>query len=504
MNLIVLMTIVQLIGSVCCFMLYPFIANDFLAKFINSLSINSSKFNVNLINNSVPGEQCNRECHSNDTKICHFKFTLEFYQILGGACNSCLKSNHSDCFNQQCIVGDGIERTFMSINRQLPGPDIQVCKNDIVIVDIDNEMEGTATTIHWHGLLQYDTPYSDGVPFITQCPVAFATKFRYIFYAGKKGTHLYHSHAGQHKSNGIYGALIVREEVKKDAEKLFDYDLPDFYILCSDWMHVNAEEFFPGLPSKISLFDSILINGHGRYLNKTTQARISTPITIYTVERHKRYLFRLINAASNVCPFQLQIEKHNITIIATDGTDIEPISVDTLFVTSGERFDFIVNTQNSIEDYFIRVRALPPCNDTVEDFAVLRYSMDEANQVKIDFLNREVPKTFELFETQKTFNYPGQDGSSSQFPVGKSRKIIESIANAKPDEVFYFFMATPKIDNNVLFSKGNHMKYMGEYMLYMMIYVFMALDINLLLSLIYLLGTMYTVGHEKEIQEQIM
>lgn len=93
---------------------------------------------------------------------------------------------------------------------------------------------------------------------------------------------------------------------------------------------------------------------------------------------------------------------------------------------------------------------------------MLRYSKDGKSEVKVDFIDRKYPKTSELFVTQKTFNFPGQDGSSSQFPVGKSRKIINSIVNSQPDDTFYFFMATPKLDNNMLFSKGNHIKYMGK------------------------------------------
>jgi FtsP/CotA-like multicopper oxidase with cupredoxin domain len=147
-----------------------------------------------------------------------------------------MKGNRSDCFKPQCVTADGVERTFMSVNRQLPGPSIQVCENDIIVVDVENQMEGTASTIHWHGLLQRGSPYSDGVPFLTQCPIAFGTSFRYVIHAMQTGTHLYHSHAGQHKANGIYGALVIRNG---DEKKDVGLDLPEFIVLCSDWMHVR-------------------------------------------------------------------------------------------------------------------------------------------------------------------------------------------------------------------------------------------------------------------------
>lgn len=188
---------------------------------------------------AVPGEDCNRKCSQSSQKVCHFKFTLEYYQVLGGACNDCSKGNHTDCFRAQCVIADGVERTFLAVNRQLPGPAIHVCQNDIIVVDVENLLDGMATTIHWHGLLQKATPYSDGVPFLTQCPIQYASTFRYTFYANEVGTHFYHSHAGLHKANGLYGALIVRS---KENEDLYDFDLPEFYLLCHDWMHEYAEE----------------------------------------------------------------------------------------------------------------------------------------------------------------------------------------------------------------------------------------------------------------------
>lgn len=181
------------------------------------------------------------------------------------ACNDCAKGNISQCFHDQCITADGVERGFQSVNRQLPGPPIQVCMGDIIVVDVDNEMDGTATTIHWHGLTQHGTPFSDGVPFITQCPIQFGTIFRYAFYANDAGTHLWHSHSGQHKANGIYGSIIVR--TAEESSPLYDYDPRDFTLLASDWMHVYAEQYFPGLTSRLSIFESLLINGRGRFLN---------------------------------------------------------------------------------------------------------------------------------------------------------------------------------------------------------------------------------------------
>ena len=71
-----------------------------------------------------------------------------------------------------------------------------MCKNDLIVVDVVNKAAGTAASIHWHGFHMRETPYMDGVPFVTQCPIAYSTTFRYSFRATESGTQFYHSHSG--------------------------------------------------------------------------------------------------------------------------------------------------------------------------------------------------------------------------------------------------------------------------------------------------------------------
>lgn len=78
----------------------------------------------------------------------------------------------------QCVLADGVERGILTANRMIPGPSIQVCENDKVVVDVENHMEGMETTIHWHGIHQRGSQYYDGVPFVTQCPIQQGNTFR--------------------------------------------------------------------------------------------------------------------------------------------------------------------------------------------------------------------------------------------------------------------------------------------------------------------------------------
>jgi len=82
------------------------------------------------------------------------------------------------CSNCECVPADGIERSANIINRQLPGPAIEVCEGDHVVIDVTNHMPGSELTIHWHGLFQKEFQYYDGVPHVTQCPIENDNTFR--------------------------------------------------------------------------------------------------------------------------------------------------------------------------------------------------------------------------------------------------------------------------------------------------------------------------------------
>ena len=85
------------------------------------------------------------------------------------ACQNCTVGDLSHCFHSKCIIADGVERGFLSINYELPGPAIHVCKDDVIVVDLTNDADGMATSIHWHGMRQIKgTQYMDGTPYLTQ------------------------------------------------------------------------------------------------------------------------------------------------------------------------------------------------------------------------------------------------------------------------------------------------------------------------------------------------
>lgn len=57
--------------------------------------------------------------------ICRFVFEMEWYHTLSKACYDC-PFNMNDCFQKDCIPGDGHKRSVVAVNRTIPGPLIEV------------------------------------------------------------------------------------------------------------------------------------------------------------------------------------------------------------------------------------------------------------------------------------------------------------------------------------------------------------------------------------------
>lgn len=193
----------------------------------------------------------------------------------------------------------------------------QVCKNDVIVVDVKNRMAGNDESIHWHGILQRNTPWMDGVAYVTQCPIRSDNTMRYAFEVSKydTGTMYYHSHTGHHKVNGIFGALVVHDTRKNDPNaRTYECDHPANTILISDWFHTPAENLVPGLQNTSQIPKTYLLNGRGRYFDPMTGKRTYVPLAVFRMNPSKcrSNRFRVINSDSSVCPVQFQVRLNDM------------------------------------------------------------------------------------------------------------------------------------------------------------------------------------------------
>lgn len=288
------------------------------------------------------------------------------------------------------ITADGWEdsRLVVVANGTLPGPPIIVYEGQTITVQVTNHLKSEEVTIHWHGITQNGTPYMDGVPFLTQCPISPGQTFVYKFVASHKGTYWYHSHVGAQRAKGLFGALIVREkkslEMKEHIMTIqewnhdLDADLEDAKMVFG--FYENRKKFQSSQSLDGQFFSNIkaqsgLINGRGRYYSDENSHN-EAPLEVFAVEQGQQYRFRVI-AAGQLFPWSISIDNHPLTMIATDGFDIEPQIADAFIINTGERYDFVITANQTVDNYYIRAKTLEINRNTTAEAILQYYGADQ-------------------------------------------------------------------------------------------------------------------------------
>ncbi|XP_072013206.1 uncharacterized protein [Amphiura filiformis] len=331
------------------------------------------------ITESDLNHECLRTCEwPAKPKTCEYTFVIEWFYSMSKACYGC-PFNLTECSRPDCIPLNGVPRPVAVVNRLFPGPSIQVCENDTIVAHVTNKMVSSeGVSIHWHGAHQRGTPYMDGTSMITQCPIPSFASFTYNFTAAPYGTHWWHSHAGMQRADGVFGALIFRQAAEADVNShLYDYDLPEHVVLVHDWLDEMtmvkfASHHFDDGSNKP---ESILINGKG----KREQVVDENGNTAYTAREvfkidpnGSRYRFRFINNAITNCPLRVSVDSHKLTVIASDGASLEPYETDIFVIFGGERFDVVLNADQDVGNYWMRVKGLADCRFQ-QELAIVRY-----------------------------------------------------------------------------------------------------------------------------------
>lgn len=396
---------------------------------------------------------CRRNCVDEAPPMqCHYIFRLEAYHTMSKACYDC-PFNVTDCFRKHCIPADGIERSILVVNRQMPGPAIEVCQGDRITVDVINLLHSESTTMHWHGQHHVKTPYMDGVPYVSQCPILPGSTFRYDFIATEAGTHFWHSHSGFQRGDGVFGPLIVRTPPKANWHKDL-YDIDEHIIQISDWTHeLGIDKFlnhhYAGGDNKPP---NILINGLGRFTINRNGNNISAimPTAIFTVKQNTRYRFRLVNAEFLNCPIEISIDNHTMRVISSDGRDIEAVEAESLVSYAGERFDFVVETSQNIDNFWIRFRGLMDCDERFTkayQVAILRYE-GATNKDPNGLVGYEYKSNYSTDGQRiNALNEGTETNNSISIPLLKAMDKNDKSNTADPDYQFYVSYDFYKKDN---------------------------------------------------------
>jgi Multicopper oxidase len=192
----------------------------------------------------------------------------------------------------------------------------------------------------------------------------------------------------------------------------------------------------------------------------TSESYSFAAVAVYNVEHGKRYRFRFINAGFNVCPLLLQIENHEMEIIASEISYVHPFVIDSLFTLNGERFDFVVDANKEPKDYWVRVKTMLPCRTVIEAFAILRYGPDhkihKSSGTKVVFPSKPPPHASNDFPQNRLFNSPMPKVQDISVLSLKSYKSDKSIIESPPDQQFHLFLDTPNLLDYQMLKYGNY------------------------------------------------
>ncbi|KAI8074490.1 Cupredoxin [Gongronella butleri] len=304
----------------------------------------------------------------------------------------------------------------MVVNHQMPGPTLEVRQGDRVRVTVFNDLPVAANgstahdmTIHFHGIRQYNSVHSDGVPYVTQLPIrpgeSYVHDFRVV---NQAGTYFYHAHIGM-RAQSVYGAFIVHE----NAPLPFEYD-EERTVQLSEWWHRTSADFEDYLMGpKFHLIpeaESILINGQTLINDEASRFEAidakCNGYAVIPVDENKKYRLRVIGATA-FRTLYFAIAGHNMSVIEVDGQPVQPYEVAALEVTPGQRFSVILETKTNPEhqDYLIATQRA--WSDSEVDRhsngkAILRYTTPETQKTSKMAALKRIDSTMD----DSTFHWP--------------------------------------------------------------------------------------------------
>jgi len=104
----------------------------------------------------------------------------------------------------------GTPRKAILTNGAVPGPALHLNLGDDVEFTVNNNLPNE-TAIHFHGITQLNTPWSDGVPGLSQKAIQPGATYVYRWKADEAGVYFYHAHLRGQIQDGLYGAIVIAD-----------------------------------------------------------------------------------------------------------------------------------------------------------------------------------------------------------------------------------------------------------------------------------------------------
>ncbi|MEW8240230.1 MAG: copper resistance system multicopper oxidase [Candidatus Thiodiazotropha taylori] len=277
---------------------------------------------------------------------------------------------------EQAVNFTGALRLATTVNGSLPAPLLRWRVGDTVTLRVTNLLPETSS-IHWHGIILPSA--MDGVPGIADDfqGIRPGETFTYRFPVTQSGTYWYHSHSGFQEQTGLYGPIVI-DPLEPDPVK---YDR-DYVVMLSDWTDEDPNDVYRKL-KKLSHYYNFNERTHADLMRDIetkgleatwndrkmwNQMRMSqrdlSDVTGYTYtfltngrtpadgwsglfRKGEKVRLRFINGSAMTF-FDVRIPGLKMTVVAADGQNLEPVTVDEFRLGVAETYDVIVEPKHDM------------------------------------------------------------------------------------------------------------------------------------------------------------
>jgi FtsP/CotA-like multicopper oxidase with cupredoxin domain len=213
------------------------------------------------------------------------------------------------------------------------------------------------TGVHWHGILLPNS--QDGVPFVTQPPIAPGGKYAYNFPIIQSGTYWMHAHYGLQEQLLLTAPLILRDPNEPQVDQEVVMFLSDFTFrnpleIFKELRNQGSKVMAPASDEKMISSAELEMDLPREKMNEKKMAKVDLNDVTYDafltnwrtlsnpqvveVSPEKIIRLRIINGSSTT-NFFIQLGKLTGEAIAVDGSDIFPLRGSQFELAVAQRID---------------------------------------------------------------------------------------------------------------------------------------------------------------------
>lgn len=285
---------------------------------------------------------------------------MKYIIILLGLCLSSFSETKEYSLNisEQEMNPAGKVLKTLTVNGGIPGPTLKFKLGDTAKITVYNKLKNEDTSIHWHGLLLPNK--MDGVPYLTTTPIKPGKSYTFEFELKHPGTYWYHSHTGLQEQRGVYGSIVIEnpdDPVKADREHV---------VVLSDWTNENPNEVMRTLMrgdewyaikkgNTQSIWGAFKNDSITEYFNREWVRMPPMDVSDVAYDAFwmngkpkikldgkpgEKVRLRIINAGAST--YFYLTSGVPITIVASDGPEVQPVRVNKLLIGMAETYDLVM------------------------------------------------------------------------------------------------------------------------------------------------------------------